>query len=124
MINKIYILIIFIGFVTCNRNEHHYRKNLNAELNQKVKLPCFVENGHKFIWMKSDQNEVISIGDMVMANRHEFRIETECDKTELSSGCWIYLTIEKVDLIDEGVYVCQKDTMHSNYINLTILGIN
>ncbi|RNA37692.1 limbic system-associated membrane isoform X1 [Brachionus plicatilis] len=73
--------------------------------------------------MRSDHNQLISVGEIVMANRQAFRIETECEKTEssIAFGCWVYLIIDKLELSDEGVYVCQKDTMHSNYINLTIL---
>lgn len=109
--------------VTCEQNEH-FKKNLAAKLNQKVKLPCFVENGHKFIWMKSNQNEVISIGEIVMINQASFSVETECGKTEYNfgPGCWVYLVIDNLKSDDEGVYVCQKDTMLSSYINLTILG--
>lgn len=124
MRNKKLILIIIFGIISCDRNEKNFKTSLAAKLDHKVKLPCFVEKGHKFIWMRSDHNQLISVGEIVMANRQAFRIETECEKTEssIAFGCWVYLIIDKLELSDEGVYVCQKDTMHSNYINLTILG--
>lgn len=125
MIIKQFILISLFCLISSEQNEH-FKTNIVAKLGQKVKLPCFVENGHKFIWMKSDQDEVISIGEIVMINQQSFSVKTECDKTEYNFGlgCWVHLIIDNLELTDEGVYVCQKDTMLSSYINLTILGIN
>jgi hypothetical protein len=37
-------------------------------------------------------------------------------------GCWSNLVINKVDLNDEGLYICQIDTMISSKIYLNILG--
>lgn len=37
-------------------------------------------------------------------------------------GCWVYLIINSVNLYDEGMYVCQIDTMTSTLVYLNILG--
>ena len=37
-------------------------------------------------------------------------------------GCWVYLVINSVSLYDEGLYVCQIDTMTSTLVYLNILG--
>lgn len=39
-----------------------------------------------------------------------------------TDGCWVYLVINSVNLYDEGLYVCQIDTMTSTWVQLNILG--
>lgn len=39
-----------------------------------------------------------------------------------TSGCLVYLVINSVGLYDEGLYVCQIDTMTSTWVHLNILG--
>jgi hypothetical protein len=51
--------------------------------------------------------------------------EKEEDETYLSierNGCWIHLIIENVSLDDEGLYICQIDTMSSTKISMNVLG--
>ena len=47
----------------------------------------------------------------------------DSEKTVTDDGCWVYLIINSVSLYDEGLYVCQIDTMTSTLVNLNILGI-
>lgn len=37
-------------------------------------------------------------------------------------GCWVFLIINGASLYDEGLYVCQIDTMTSTWVYLNILG--
>jgi hypothetical protein len=140
-----------------------YTKNINltSVLNKQIRLPCMVENGRKFIWMKADRNEILTIDNMLITGDRRFSIEhsAECyDKVAKSDssgsntkktnkkvhgsniqsrhvthdensgisvenvGCWVYLCIENVNMNDEGLYVCQIDTMSSTRISVNILG--
>jgi hypothetical protein len=152
-----------------------YTKNINltSVLNKQIRLPCMVERGRKFIWMKADRNEILTIDNMLITGDRRFSIEhsAECYdkavKTDNSNtagssssssntirktnkglsvqsrhtnvennnnnpngirvenvGCWVYLCIENVHMSDEGLYVCQIDTMSSTRISVNILGKN
>ena len=48
----------------------------------------------------------------------------DSEKSVTDDGCWVYLIINSVSLYDEGLYVCQIDTMTSTLVNLNILGIS
>jgi hypothetical protein len=144
--------------------------NLTSVLSKPIRLPCMVERGRKFIWMKADRNEILTIDNMLITNDRRFSIEHshECydkpvssgaggdllvnkkmkskGKTHVASGiqsrhanadhvsvdggisvesvgCWVYLCIENINMDDEGLYVCQIDTMSSTKISLNVLGI-
>ncbi|CAF0708866.1 unnamed protein product [Brachionus calyciflorus] len=100
-------------------------KNVTGTIYQSVELPCFIEDGHKYIWMKSDRTEIISIGELIMTNDSRFSIEKTCNKnvnnSNGQSGCWVFLKLNQLSLADEGTFVCQKDTMKTSYLFLNIL---
>ena len=138
---------------------HTKKLNMTSVLNKQIHLPCFVEKGRKFIWMKADRNEILTIDSMMITSDRRFGIELASDcydkptataKSEGSNGvrvsvfnsknnetfisesnnqvitldnygCWVYLTIENINASDEGLYVCQINTMSTTRIQLNVL---
>lgn len=97
--------------------------NITAVINKQVKLPCFIQNGRKYIWMHVKRDEILSIDNMVITPDRRFSIEkTVSSDVDQSGGCWVNLVINSVNLNDESVYICQIDTMSSSRVNLNILG--
>ena len=123
--------------------DKHNWLNITAVSNKKVQLPCFVEMNRKFIWMHSGRNEVISIGTNVLNNnKQRFSIDSKCydshsnrksaeeflfeyskfKEKSNAAGCWMNLIIESINSRDEGLYICQINTMSSAKVYLNILG--
>lgn len=118
--------------------------NITTELNKKASLPCFVETNRKFIWMHTGRDEIISIATTIINGNRRLQIESKCmntDSTDLTvrrgtsrqfrnsifkkkkqtNGCWKNLVIDQIRLEDEGVYICQIDTMSSARVYLNVL---
>ena len=89
--------------------------------------------------MTSDRRFSIETASDCVENKHEANsIRTkksthagsytsdEFDTNDLNlleeNACWIHLVIENVNLSDEGLYVCQIDTMSSTRIGMNVLG--
>ncbi len=117
--------------------------NITTLLNSQVKLPCYIEKGRKFIWMQTTRHEILSIDSNLITSDKRFSIEStkKCGGSHFShrktliklagsnhsesvkkNGCWSNLVINDVNLSDEGVYLCQIDTMSSSKVYLNILG--
>ncbi len=117
--------------------------NVSTILYKQVKLPCFVEKGRKFIWMNMYRDEIISVDYNIITSDKRFEIEaattstatTLINKESMSvfnenskkqqtqpHGFWINLIINGVNNYDEGIYICQIDTMTTNKVFLNILG--
>ena len=53
--------------------------NLTGILSKQVKLPCVVERDRKFIWMRSERDEIISIDRTLISNDKRLSLDsTRC----------------------------------------------
>ncbi len=95
-------------------------QNITVPLGKRASLPCFVQPNRKFIWMHTTptRDKIISIGDTVITGDSRARIDSACSP---DTGCWKSLHIDKVQLEDAGVYICQADTMRSARVYLNVL---
>ncbi len=95
-------------------------QNVTVLLGKKAILPCFVLPNQKFIWMHTTSagDKIISIGDTIITGDRRVQIDSTCLN---QSGCWKRLKIDKIQLVDEGFYVCQADTMRSARVYLNVL---
>lgn len=62
---------------------------------------------------------------VIMSGQNQSMAQTIGDDLVIDGdhdGCWVYLVINSVSLYDEGLYVCQIDTMTSTLVYLNILG--
>jgi hypothetical protein len=168
--------------------------NITAFIDKTAQLPCFVESGRKFIWIRAKRSEVLSIDstiitddkrfdmpktpecfvknkrnlynfisfnnqkldrndgiqlkprrfnelhiinslpttislsanqqkDRIITNRNQHKKEEqEEDEIKLKNGCWRNMLLKDIKIEDEGLYICQIDTMSSFKVYLNILG--
>ena len=106
--------------------------NLTGILNKQVKLPCVVERDRKFIWMRSERDEIISIDRTLISNDKRLSLDSSRCLAKQARGvetsaagkddCLVSLVINELTVNDEGLYLCQIDTMISTKIFLSVLG--
>lgn len=119
--------------------------NLTVNLNKQIRLPCLVERDRKFIWMNSKRAQIISIDRSIIIDDKRFSLDlsnancyTSTSKLNIQGRhvlsnrttdlilpkkefCLTYLVIDEAKMDDEGLYICQIDTMTSFKLQLNVL---
>lgn len=130
--------LVMLWCLTVVTGEQQRHVNLTSIVSKQAKLPCFVQAGRKFIWMQANRDEILSVDANVITGDRRFSVEMtnqctdELNRTSTGrrrsslavdgDGCLVYLVINGVSLYDEGLYLCQIDTMTSTLVYLNILG--
>lgn len=68
-----------------NRSKIRNELNVTTIINKPTKLPCFIEDGRKFIWMQTNRDEILSIDNNLITSDKRFSIE-QSQSCLLTSG--------------------------------------